>query len=450
MIHPVRSFLQLPIRWQIGALLVATQLIAHVFTWGLFLKVWTGDNIGPVAVAAELVAPLSTIVGLIDRMPEIETQLVEAAIANNQRLKILPSFSATQQPKTSRPSGVFLAATRGSVPPGWKERIAVSADDGVPMWNSEPKFFVAAHLSSGRWLAFAPPRDGIWRTLPSLFALFAVALLALPWAAAAFWAGSALVAPLGSLAAAAKRFGSDLDSPPAVENGPAEVRAAARIFNDMRERIKKLVEGRGRMMAAIGHDLRTPLTRMRLRIESVEDETIRKHLLDDVGEMKTMINSALSYIRDHEAPTTLVMVDLAALTETICYEFSEQGANVVYVGPPRLAFPCDSDLMRRAISNLIDNSVKYADGAVVRLSDSKPRGITISVEDSGPGIPAERQQLMLEPFQRGDASRNNFDNSGFGLGLSIAKDFVERHGGSLSLRSNLPHGLVVSIALPPT
>jgi signal transduction histidine kinase len=275
-----------------------------------------------------------------------------------------------------------------------------------------------------------------------------LAVLALPLAAVAFWAGGTLVSPLERLAAAARRFSTDLDSTPVGESGPAEIRAAARTFNDMRDRIKRSVEGRARMLAAIGHDLRTPLTRMKLRIETLDDVAMRERLLIDVSAMETMIDSALSYIRGQQVPLSFEVVNLATLAETVCYDFADQGYRVAYKGPERLTACCDSDLMRRALTNVIDNGVKYAGETVVKLSPCGDSRVEITIEDCGPGIPAEERDSVFEPFHRADAARSNDGTAGFGLGLSIAKAIIERHGGTVTLSENAPRGLVVIITLP--
>lgn len=444
-------FQRLPIRWQIGTVLIATQLIAHVVTWEIFKNLGTGFGVGPVAIATDVVAPFSTLVRLLDQLPGEEATLVAAAAASDPRVGIEDNASGPVESDLHLVAQLFLEASREAVPPSWRERIVISQFDRSNFlhWNSR-QFKLSARLSSGKWITFSPTRDGIWRTLPSLFGVFAVLLLAFPLAVVAFWVSSSLISPLGRLADATRQFSTDLDSPPVSETGPAEVRAAARVFNNMRDRIRTSVESRARTLAAIGHDLRTPLTRMRLRIETLlEDDAVRGRLLIDVRAMETMVNSALSYLRGQQVTYATDVIDLAALTETVCYDFCDQGYKVVYKGPERLLACCDPDLLRRALTNVIENGVKYAGKTLVVL---EPGGDTskvkISVKDWGPGIPIEERGSVLEPFHRGDAARQNEGQSGFGLGLSIAKDIVERHEGTLTLQDNAPHGLIVEINLP--
>jgi signal transduction histidine kinase len=444
-------FQRLPIRWQFGAVLIATQLIAYVVTWQVYKNLGTGSGIGPVAIALDVVAPFSTIVRLLDQFPDEEETLVAAASSSDPRIGMEDNVPNSADDDLALVAQVFLEAARNAAPPRWRDRIAISqtARTSLFFWNSR-QFKLSARLTSGKWITFAPTRDGIWRTLPSLFGAFALLLVAFPLAVVAFWVSSSLISPLGRLAEATKQFSTDIDCPPVAETGPAEVRAAARVFNDMRDRIRTSIESRARTLAAIGHDLRTPLTRMRLRIETLlQDDAVRGRLLIDVRAMETMVNSALSYLRGQQVSYSTNVIDLAALTETVCYDFGDQGHVVVYEGPERLLACCDPDLLRRALTNVIENAVKYAGKTLVTLEPgSVGSRIRISVKDWGPGIPAAERAAVLEPFHRGDAARQNEGQSGFGLGLSIAKDVVERHQGSLTLRENTPSGLIVEIELP--
>jgi signal transduction histidine kinase len=261
------------------------------------------------------------------------------------------------------------------------------------------------------------------------------------------WAARALTAPLRAFAAAAEGYSPDGEIAPLPERGPEEVRAAAVALNDMRARIKTLVEDRTRLLAAVGHDLRTPITRMRLRCDFIDDEGLRVAMVRDLAQMQAMAESILSHLRAGHARRDLAPVDLASLVETVCDEFADLGHRVAYDGPAHAAMRADAETLHRALANLVDNAVRYGGEAVVRLAASAA-AVSVDIVDRGPGIPADRKAAMLEPFVRGEAARSMDDTAGFGLGLSVARAAVAAHGGTLSLLDNEPRGLIVRVTLP--
>ena len=305
---------------------------------------------------------------------------------------------------------------------------------------------VAIGFDDGEWLILQepahrpPPFIGpIGASL--IFAVICTALLGL-------WAAHNLVRPLRNLAAAAHDFDIEAEPRPLVEGGPDELRVASRAFDAMRERIRVLVEDRTGMLAAMGHDLRTPITRLRLRAEFVGDDALRAEFLRDLGLMNDMIEGALTYLREGRHQEKPGLVDLAALLETICDQFADLGAAVTYDGPPHLTRRLRPQALTRAVSNLVDNAGKYAAHTVVRLAATDDGGCRIEVEDDGPGIPAGEREAMLRPFARGDTARNLNDGAGFGLGLAIARAVVEGHRGRLTLEDAAHGGLCVRIDLP--
>jgi signal transduction histidine kinase len=257
--------------------------------------------------------------------------------------------------------------------------------------------------------------SGPWMTT-FLFALISVSLLSL-------WAARALTAPLSSFAKAAEDFSLDGTAAPLPERGPAEVRSVAKALNRMRERITALIDNRTKMLAAISHDLRTPITRMRLRSEFIEDQGHDRKL----------------------EPMTLV--DIASTLQLITDQFTDMGHKVVYEGPEHAMATVRPDDLHRGVTNLVENAIKFGAEATIRLIAS-PDVMTIEIEDDGPGISDTRKEMMLEPFVRGDDARNMDHASGFGLGLSIARTIVLAHGGEMSLNDRSPHGLIVRISLP--
>jgi signal transduction histidine kinase len=215
----------------------------------------------------------------------------------------------------------------------------------------------------------------------------------------------------------------------------------------MRERIKGLVEDRTRMLAAVGHDLRTPITRLRLASEFVGDQQLRHQMLRDLDQMNQMVESILIFLREGRSSKDAVSVDLGAALQTVCDEFADAGNDVRLAAGEHAAVRAQPDELRRALSNVIDNAVRYAGRVMVSLAPT-PGGVVIMVEDEGPGIPNDRKAAMLQPFVRGEPARHMDGKTGFGLGLSIASAIISAHGGNLTLHDREPRGLAVRIMLP--
>jgi signal transduction histidine kinase len=296
---------------------------------------------------------------------------------------------------------------------------------------------LSANLLNGQWQR--PFWGGPWM-VTLLFAVISVSLLSL-------WAARALTAPLSSFAKAAEEFSLDGTAAPLPERGPAEIRSVAKALNRMRQRIGALIDDRTKMLAAISHDLRTPITRMRLRSEFIEDEGHRSRMLRDLDQMRSMLESVLSFLRNDRKLEAMTLVDIASSLQLITDQFTDMGHSVSYVGPEHVMATVRPDDLHRSVTNLVENAVKFGAEATVRLVAS-PDAVIIEVEDDGPGISDARKEVMLEPFVRGDDARNMDEASGFGLGLSIARSIVLAHGGELSLNDREPHGLIVRIRLP--
>ena len=252
--------------------------------------------------------------------------------------------------------------------------------------------------------------------------------------------------PIQQLAEAADAFGHDLESPPLEETGPTETRRAAEAFNRMQERIRRLVAERSRALAAVSHDLRTPLTRMRLRAELVDDETLRAQIGADIDDMQAMVESTLDYLRGLRDSEPVQEIDIEALLASLVAD--EQALERPVLLEPLAAAPFAGRLsvLRRALANLVDNAVKYGGVARVRVEDDAGV-LRISVEDDGPGIPEEALASVVEPYVRLETSRSRA-TGGVGLGLAIARDAARLHGGELELRNRDGGGLAATLALP--
>ena len=262
------------------------------------------------------------------------------------------------------------------------------------------------------------------------------------------WAAKRLAAPLTRFAEAANQFTVDGLHHELREEGPFEIERAARALNEMRARIKSLVDDRTRMLAAVGHDLRTPITRLLLRAEDIVDPALRRQFIADLRNLGGMLESALSFLREQSVRSEVVKTDLSSLLQSVCDNFADVGARVDFVGPLRCPVDCDPDQIARAMTNLIENAVKFGRSAIVRLKSATAHTIEIEVEDNGPGIPDAEKEKVFEPFYRADAARRSNERGGFGLGLSIARAIAKAHGGSLILTDATPSGLIARFSFP--
>jgi signal transduction histidine kinase len=304
---------------------------------------------------------------------------------------------------------------------------------------------LAIALQDGTWMVFSATNgpDGSFRVVR--FALWMV-LIAGVVAGVSLWAARRLTAPLAAFAAAAESLGVDGTAAPLPESGPRELRAATHAVNRMQERLSRFVEDRTRMIAAIGHDLRTPLTRMRLRAEFVDDPEIQRKMLADLDEMEAMITATLAFARDDAAHEPRVAADLADLLQSLCDDRNDAGAEALYHGPAHMAVTCRPVAMRRALANLIDNALNYGGRTEVTLGMANGQ-ITIFIDDAGPGIAEADQERVFHPFFRLEISRSR-DTGGTGLGLSVARTLIRGHGGDIVLSNRSEGGLRVTVTLP--
>ncbi|WP_135467362.1 ATP-binding protein [Crenalkalicoccus roseus] len=314
-------------------------------------------------------------------------------------------------------------------------------------------FAAALRLPDGLWLNLRvhlpPPRPWHSETFLAAFAVMTLTAVALT-----LWAVRRLTQPVRALAAAAERLGRDVNAPPLPETGPAEVATASRAFNTMAERIRRFVGDRTQMLAAIGHDLRTPITRLRLRAEFMEDEEQRRKMLADLDEMEAMITATLAFARDDAAAEPSVPLDLAALCRTVLDEAAdarpEAAERLAYAGPGHLTVQARPTALKRALANLVGNALDY--GGAARLTLTPPeapgRPVRLTVEDDGPGIPPFALEAVFQPFHRLEASRNR-ETGGAGLGLPIARNILRAHGGDVVLRNRPGRaGLLAEVTLP--
>jgi len=311
--------------------------------------------------------------------------------------------------------------------------------------ESRPQLKLAIRLPNGEWLEGqlgTPPRD------PFLIARLAAAtlLLYLLVLGAAIWGARSINRPLRDLTDAARDFGGRSLPRPLEPRGPEDVREAMEAVNAMNARIVSLLEEKDTLLGAIGHDLRTPLASLRIRVESMEPDDEREAAVAKIEEMAAMLEDILLLARTGRAHAEMRPVELSALVEVVADEYAELGKPVEVDASARLTAQVAPDLLRRALRNLIDNAVSYAGAAQLATVRDGDQAI-IEVRDNGPGIPLDQRERVLAPFQRLESSRNR-DTGGTGLGLAIARGIAESHGGRLVLLANEPSGLIARLSLP--
>jgi signal transduction histidine kinase len=325
-------------------------------------------------------------------------------------------------------------------------RVPVQTDrsaDRDESWSGfEQDAVVEAGLPDGQRITFTIvglPSSGGYLVPILLGSLVSVALLI------AFLTARRLARPIRAFARAAERLGVDLTAPPLAVRGPQELRTATTAFNRMQDRLRRFLEDRTQMLAAISHDLRAPLARLRLRVELVADGEQQRKMFDDLDVMNAMIDSTLAFARDDSRQEPRRLVDLGVLVGDICEDVADAGGRVAYVGPRGVDVPCRPTLVRRAVANLIDNAIKYGAVARVKIVRDSDR-VAIIVDDDGPGIPVEEQEKVFAPFYRLDA--RDPGKAGVGLGLSVARTVAREHGGDVTLKNRTNGGLSALIGLP--
>lgn len=326
-------------------------------------------------------------------------------------------------------------------------RLGYAEDGTSPMAAGEPFRHViigAVGMPDGSWLNFSaslfrPPRAE-HASLVSTSAMAAGILLL------GLFVVRLIGRPLRELSAAADRIGLPGATVQMPQTGPREVRHAALAFNRMQARISKLIADRTQALAAVSHDLRTPIARLRLRAGFLDDPEAQRQIDADLDEMDAMIDATLAYLRGEEELEPERPTDIVAMLETLCDDAADAGAETRYEGPGQAPLTCHPVAIKRAFANLIDNAVKYGKAARVQLEDDASR-ILVRIDDDGPGIPEADMEVVFEPFRRLETSRNR-GTGGTGLGLAIARQVITQHGGTIRLANRPAGGLTTIVELP--
>ena len=354
----------------------------------------------------------------------MDVEAAESRTGEGQR----PDADSQLEPPRSRPPGF------DSGPQGRPQRFVLA------------RFFdVTVRLPDGEQVVFRTLAPQPGPPLPRQIFL-ELGVLTVGLAFVLFFMTRTITRPLSDLARAADAVGRGENLPPLKETGARELRDATRAFNAMQDRLHRYLDSRTRVLAAMSHDLRTPLTRLRLRAESIEDATLRERFASDVEEMTQMVNGALNLFKgltDTESYAPVVVDDLLAALQK---EYEELGESIVVEGRSNGPLQAKPTALKRCLTNLLHNAVKYGERAHVKITDGSQ--LVIAIRDEGDGIPAEELEQVFEPFYRVESSRSRDAGGGTGLGLSIARDIAQAHGGSIELR-NLPgRGLEATLTLP--
>jgi len=362
--------------------------------------------------------------------------MLRAALGDGRAVRV----AARSGPVEGRPAGASWA--------GRHEMMMGRMGGGAGGYGYGPggvQLVTQVQLSDGRWVTFDTqlPRGSAGlplRLLLTLGVLLAVvlvlSLIAVRW----------LSRPLRTLAEAAEALGKNIHRPPLPEDGPTEVRQAAQAFNTMQSRLVRYIEDRTQVLTAMSHDLKTPLTRLRLRAELLDDGDTRQRFERDLAEMQAMVTDALAALRGLDGPAESVPVDVMALLESLQADNEEMGRRVEIEGRADAPLLGDPARLRRCVDNLVENAVVYGQRAHIRVEDS-PKSLTLRIRDDGSGIPEAMLERVFDPFFRLEGSRSR-ETGGTGLGLSIARNIARAAGGDLSLRNSPEGGLEAVLVLP--
>lgn len=436
------------------ALLVLTGIFVVSHVLSLIIYEFNRHHTVILTEATDLADRIIGIVDLAQSFPESDRARILAA-AQTQFLLMYPDIAPPIEGECQENEFADRISTRltdwFSQYPGLDASVCVRSLN-TPSSSGPPSS--ASGFDALVYIDFPDRKQSIFRaTLPDAPSLFRDVVLAyivivgLVSLLIGWFLISRTLIPLGKLAHAADEIGVNIDAKALSEDGPSEVRRAAMAFNRMQSRLRRLVHGQTEMIAAISHDLRSAATRLQLRAEMLEDEQERQGLVRVVADMRLMIESVLDFIRGVEPTERPRATDVVALLDSLGQDLREEGYPINFTAPHEQALlTCRPSALRRCFQNVIDNAIKYGEVANIECT-LEERMIVVCIQDHGPGVAEEELQNILRPFYRLEYSRNR-DNGGVGLGLAIAQNIVQIHGGQLKLSNPPDGGLRVEIRLP--
>jgi signal transduction histidine kinase len=446
------SFWTKSLAGRMAGLLVLTLVVAQIVTFALF----AGERVSAFrsSYRDDLLFRLASLVNLLEEAPpELHERMIATMDSPLFRVAIGAEPSRASGAAGPGPLRAALAAAVGK--PLEDVRVAVmelpwsgrrdDRDEDEDDRRHGPRWFSASiHLKDGRWLVASAGRPPV----PPLGASFILSFLISATAVAAVGAFGVRFAsrPLRELAGAADRLGRGETFAPLPETGPQETRQANVAFNRMRERLDRYIRDRTAMLAAVAHDLRTPITSLRLRAEFIEDDEARAKILESLGEMQAMAEAVLAFARGDAESEPTRPTDLAALVESVVEDAAEHGRDAAFEDSEPVTLACRPFALKRAVGNLVDNATFHGVRARARV-EATAEEARIVVDDDGPGIPKEELERVFDPFVRLEASRSR-ETGGAGLGLAIARTIVRGHGGDVRLENRPEGGLRAIVTLP--
>jgi signal transduction histidine kinase len=371
--------------------------------------------------------------------------MLQASLGDNRQVRVEPGKALPAPwpagPGYARPPGMMGAGPGMGPGPGmW------GAGPGIGRGGPHgPVLRTEVQLRDGRWARFDTELEQAAAGLPWRLAL-TLAVLSIAVLVLSFVAVRWVTRPLHVLAQAADALGKDINRPALSEEGPLEIQQAARAFNTMQRRLSRFIEDRTRILAAMSHDLKTPITRMRLRADLLDDEETRQRFEADLKEMEAMVTDALEFMRGLGGNEARQAVDVSALLESLQSDNEAMGRTMLVQGRARTPYPAVVSLLKRCLGNLVDNAVLYGDSVTVKVEDT-PQCLTLRMLDEGPGIPQAELEKVFEPFHRLEGSRSR-ETGGTGLGLTIARNIAQMHGGDIKLHNRSGRGLEAVLTLP--
>lgn len=421
---------------RLGLILFAALALAHVLAFGIILYERAGT--AKMMTFSYVPKDIATAVAILERVPAVEREAWLPRIAReNYRYQL--GVTPTGGP-ISADAETLLAAIAAEL--GTSYRTTASA---LPNAANSLQMRLGLQLHDGMPLAvdFAPSRMLISPAALLGLSLQLLVLLIGCWIAVRF-----ATRPLTQLARAADSLGPDTHDVSLPETGPEEVLHATRAFNAMQRRVTEYLSERLRMLAAISHDLQTPITRMHLRADLLDEPTVRDKFHADLGAMQALVAEGIAYARSaHGTRETPRRIDVQALLDSLAGDYADAGRPIRIAGRTEIALTTRPNALRRILTNLIDNALKFGTDVEVRAESERAREIAFVVADRGPGIPPNEMEKVLQPFYRVEDSRSR-KTGGTGLGLAIARQLAQAIGGALTLRNRDAGGLEARLTLP--
>lgn len=443
-------FRRLPLGIRVFGLLVASLLVVQILNLAAVLKF--PPTPGPVFTVADIKAALDKVTHIDNlqvwtkepgEMRPQKSQLRDLRDSLAARLGVAPDdlivefATSPSRTGTKTDKGVLDAST-------WLPEDAPRDGQFDPdSFVFSRQFKIGLRLADGSWRVVSPVDSlkALWKDRATIW-LAGTVLLSIPLA---YLLASWVSAPIRRFGAAAERLGRNLREPPLRLDGPAEIAGAAKAFNEMASRLNRFVDDRVAMMGAVAHDLRTPLTRLSFRLDTVSED-VRAKAEDDIGEMREMLAALLSFVQTMQNDRPRQRQELRSLLTSIADDQADMGRSVIVEDGPEIVLVGDHLGLRSLFTNLIDNAVAYGGGASIRLRQ-QGREAVVEIDDDGPGLPQEELERVFEPFYRSEPSRSR-RTGGMGLGLALVRSVAVAHGGRALLENRTGRGLRASVHLP--